>query len=212
VSALGLAASYAWDLPTGATVVTAFGLLLATLALALALRRLVARVRADGVRALRGVALAATTLVAGAGALLALVPAMDHHWLDWLESRAPTIELLFLTPGERRAFWDSQDALVRGTAELERLKAISQEVQWGTRPMDEARQERLRQFVAGRGEIAAGDRMVLRTLRLKARARQRFWLGLPLVLAGGAATLLLARSRLTGPPAQKEGAMERTDA
>jgi zinc/manganese transport system permease protein len=195
VSALGLGAAYRWDLPTGATIVTTFGLLLAVLATGRAVRRLLGRVRSDGAWALRGVAIAAAGVVTVAGALLVLFPSMDHHWLDWLESRAPTVELLFLTPGERRVFRDAQDALARGVSELERLRRIRQDVQWGTRQMDEAQQERLGQFLTGRAEIDAGDRMVLRTLRAHARDRQRVWLGTPLVLAGVAAIGLLARWR-----------------
>ena len=53
--------------------------------------------------------------------------------------------------------------------------------------------ERLRQYLAGRGEISAGDQLVLRHLRGKARERQRYGLGLPLLLAGGAALFFLFR-------------------
>ncbi len=199
VSALGLAAAYAWDLPTGATVVTTFGAVLATLALALAARRLVGRVRVHGMQALRGLAVAVGLAVAAAGALLALVPGMDHHWLDWLERRAPSVELLFLTPGERRTYRDTREALERGESELARLKLVQQEVQWGTRAMAEGQQERLRQFLAGRGEIAAGDRMVLRTLRQHARQRQRFWLGVPLAALGALGAGWLAWGRQLPP-------------
>lgn len=59
-------------------------------------------------------------------------------------------------------------------------------------------QERLRQFLASRGEIAAGDRMVLGTLRGKARERQRFPLGLPLLTVGAGGSYVLAR-RTRGP-------------
>ena len=50
--------------------------------------------------------------------------------------------------------------------------------------MEPEQAERLRQYLAGRSEISAGDQMVLHHLRRKARARQRFALGLPLLLAG----------------------------
>jgi zinc/manganese transport system permease protein len=75
------------------------------------------------------------------------------------------------------------------------MRALQQDVQWGTRTLDGERQERLRQFLAGRSELTAGDRMVLRTLRSKARERQRYWLGLPLLVlgAGGALVLLTGR-------------------
>jgi hypothetical protein len=37
--------------------------------------------------------------------------------------------------------------------------------------------------------------MVLRALRARARERQRYWLGVPLVVAGTAAALLATRRR-----------------
>jgi zinc/manganese transport system permease protein len=209
VSALGLAAAYAWDLPTGATVVTTFGALLGALALVLAARGLVARSRAHGVQALAGVGLAVSVAIAAAGAFLALFPAGDHLWLDWLEARAPTVELVFLTPGERRTYWETRDAVARGETELARLRTVRQDVEWGTRHMDEAQQERLRQFLAGRGEIAAGDRMVLRTLRLHARQRQRLWLGVPLLLIGSlGVVVLLGRRRQLGAGMESSGASD----
>ena len=195
VSAAGLWASFAWDLPTGAAVVTSFGALMALVALGLGARRLAQRVRAQGVGALRGAGALLALAVAAAGLLLLLFPGMDHPWLDWLEAAAPPVRLAFLTPGERAVHRDSREAMARGAAELARLRALQQDVQWGTRAMPAEQQERLRQFLAGRAEIVAGDRMVLATLRSHARARQRVWLGLPLLLAGAGAAAWLARPR-----------------
>ena len=191
VSAAGLWASFAWDLPTGAAVVTAFGALMAAAALALGARALWRGVRQRGLGALRGAGALLCLAVAIAGMLLALLPGMDHLWLDWLETAAPPVRLAFLTAGERAIDRDSREALGRGTADLARLRALQQDVQWGARPMPAEQQERLRQFLASRGEIVAGDRMVLATLRSHARGRQRFWLGVPLLLIGlaGAAWL-----------------------
>ncbi len=193
VSVLGLSASYAWDLPTGATVVTTFGALLAIVALGLGTGALIRRVRAQGPGALAGPVAGACALVGLAGLLLVLFPRMDHHWLNWLEDAVPSVQLAFLTPRERQTYRESDEAIRRGGAELQRLRAMQQEVQWGARQMPEELQERLRQFLASRGEITAGDRMVLKTLRGKARERQRLWLGLPLLVAGATGALLLGR-------------------
>ena len=197
VSAAGLWASFAWDLPTGAAVVTSFGALMALVALGLGAHRLAQGVRAQGVGALRGVGALLALAIAAAGLLLLAFPGMDHPWLDWLEAAAPPVRLAFLTPGERAAHRDSREAMDRGAAELARLRALQQDVQWGTRAMPAEQQERLRQFLAGRAEIVAGDRMVLTTLRSHARARQRVWLGLPLLLAGAGVAAWLARPRAT---------------
>jgi zinc/manganese transport system permease protein len=197
VSATGLAAAYRWDLPTGASVVTTFGVLAALTALALGATATWRAVRARGWRALRGMALAASAAVAMAGLLLLAFPAMDHPWLDLLEAGLPRLRTLFLTARERETDADSRAALARSDAELERLRALQQDVQWGKREMPPETQERLRQFLAGRGEIAAGDRMVLATLRARARDRQRLWLGLPLFLGGAVLTVVGLRRRGT---------------
>ncbi len=198
VSVLGLAASFAWDLPTGAAVVTTFGALLAVVGLALGARGLVAQARRRRWQALRGLVVATCIAVALVGLLLLLFPGMDHHWLNWLEDGWPSIRLAFLTPGERAAHQDSREALARGAAELARLRALQQDVQWGARQMSEEEQERLRQFLASRSEISAGDRMVLATLRSHARQRQRLWLGLPFLLLGGAGAVLFSRRARRG--------------
>lgn len=195
VSVLGLLASYVWDLPTGATVVTTFGALLAAVALGLGTRAIARNVKTQGATALRGVGVVALALLGIAGFLLLLFPQMDHHWLNWLEEAAPAVQLAFLTPRERATYWESRAAIERGAAELRRLRAMQQEVQWGLRQMPEETQARLRQFLASRGEITAGDRMVLKTLRSKARERQRYWLGLPLLGLGAGGALTLARLR-----------------
>jgi zinc/manganese transport system permease protein len=195
VSAAGLWASFAWDLPTGAAVVTAFGALMAATALALGVQRLWRGVRRQGLGALRGVAALLCAIAAVAGLLLALLPGMDHLWLDWLEAAAPPVRQAFLTPGERAVDRDTRDALARGAADLARLRALQQDVQWGARPMAAEQQERLRQFLASRGEIIAGDRMVLATLRAHARGRQRFWIGVPLLVLGAAGAALTWRGR-----------------
>ena len=193
VSAAGLVASYRWDLPTGAAIVSAFGGALALTAAALGMRASARAVRARGPGALRPGAMALAALVGLAGLLLILVPAMDHLWLDAVERTAPAVQEAFLTPGERAVRRDALQAVARGETQLAELRALQQDVQWGTRTLDAERQERLRQFLAGRGELTAGDRLVLRTLRGKARERQRYWLGVPLLALGGGGALVLAR-------------------
>ena len=196
VSAAGLWASFAWDLPTGAAVVTSFGALMAAAGLALGARGLWRGVRQRGLGALRGVGALLCLAVAVAGLLLALVPGMDHLWLDWLEATAAPVRLAFLTAGERAVYRETRDALGRGAADLARLRELQEDVQWGARQIPVEQQERLRQFLASRSEIVAGDRMVLATLRAHARARQRFWLGLPLLVLGSAGAALAWRGRV----------------
>jgi zinc/manganese transport system permease protein len=198
VSVAGLAASYLADLPTGASVVTAFGVVLALVALARGGLGLGRRLHREGWRAAAGTGAGGGALIALAGLALAAFPGADHPWLDALERAVPSIQSAFLTDHERGVAAASREAIARWAGEVTRLRALQVDVQWGARELDPERRERLRQFLAGREEILAGDRLVLRTLRGKARVRQRFTLGLPLVLAGAAlaaAGVRLARQR-----------------
>jgi zinc/manganese transport system permease protein len=193
VSALGLALSYLGDLPTGATIVGTFGAVLALLGLFGGVFTLARRIRRQGARALTGLGLATGVMLALAGVGLAGFPRADHVWLDGVELLVPAVQTTFLTPYERGVAADSRAAIDRGRAELQRLRALQADVQWGLRDLGAEQQERLRQFVVGRDELVTGDRLVLRTLRDKARERQRWVLGLPLALAGAGVTALAYR-------------------
>ncbi|HEU4368861.1 MAG TPA: metal ABC transporter permease [Methylomirabilota bacterium] len=195
VSAAGLLASYRWDLPTGATVVAAFGAALAVTATARGGRAVVAVVSARGPAALAPAAAVLAVLVALAGALLAALPGMDHPWLDAIERAAPSVQETFLTPAERAVRRASLASIDRDEAQLREARALARDVQWGARTLDDAQRHRLAQFLAGRGEIAAGDRLVLGTLRGMARERQRWRLGLPLAAVGAGLAVALARRR-----------------
>jgi zinc/manganese transport system permease protein len=196
-SAGGLAAAYQWDLPTGASVVTVLGVVLGATALARLIGGLAAKARRDGWAALRGTAAMGCAAIALAGALLLAFPAMDHPWLDMLEAGIPAARRVFLTPTERETDRESRLALARDEAELIRLRGLQEDVRWGRRELPPERQERLRQFLAARGEIAAGDRLVLATHRDRARARQRWWLGAPLFLGGAVGAFVLFRRPAT---------------
>src|SRR6266581_4407072 len=159
VSADGLWASWAWDFPTGATLVAAFGAAIALAAAGIGAARAAKAVRARGLAALRPAAAAASGLVALAGALLAVLPGMDHPWLAAIESAVPRVREAFLTEDELETLRDTEASLARGQSELERLRRMQQDVRWGTLAMDAEREERLRQFIAGRAELVAGDEL-----------------------------------------------------
>jgi zinc/manganese transport system permease protein len=195
VSIVGLIASALWDLPTGATVVTTFGVLMASVAAWLYLQTLVQVMRAQGLIAVAGIGIAGSIATGLAGLFLLIFPQMDHHWLNWLEKAVPSIQLAFLTVDERETYRDSQEALERGLSEIESLRVMQQEMQWGTRKMSDEKQERLRQYLASRSEITAGDQIVLTQLRSAARKRQRLWLGIPLLGLGMFGATTLARLR-----------------
>lgn len=183
VSALGLWASGFWDLPTGAAVVTAFGVASGAAALLVGLRAFVAYAQANRRRAVATSSIALGLVVAVAGLLLVLFPRMDHPWLDATEYRWPALRVVFLNADDAASYREAQAASDVGTAELQRLRALQQDVQWGRHSMSDARQERLRQYLASRGEIVNGDRLLMTSLKFRARERQRWLLGMPMTLA-----------------------------
>ena len=190
-TAAGLGASWAWDLPTGPAIVAAFGAATAAVALALALRR---------APRLLPVKILSTAAVAF-GILLMAFPQMDQPWFDALEHAAPSFQDVFLTASEHEIRQDSVQAIARASAELTLLRAREQDARWGMTQMTTENLDRLRQYLAARSEIQAGDQMVLTELRVQARARQRWGLGIPLLLIGTVAWLLLWLWRRRGDSA-----------
>jgi len=174
LTGLGLYASWAWDLPTGPAIVSTFGAAVALVVLGRAATRLTRR----------RLAVAASGVAVFTAAPLLSFPHLEQPWLDALEDVAPVFETAFLDAGERELRVEAIASIGQARAELTRLRALDQDVRWGKEAMDAERAERLRQYLAGKSEISAGDQLVLRHLRGKARERQRFALGLPLLLAG----------------------------
>ena len=111
-------------------------------------------------------------------------PQMDQPWLDALEEAVPPLHTAFLNAGERATREETLQSITHAREELTRLRAIERDVRWNRVEMDSEKAERLRQYLAGKSELSAGDALVLRHLHDKARARQRYVLGLPLLAVG----------------------------
>jgi len=109
---------------------------------------------------------------------------MDQPWLDALENVAPPLQTAFLDSGQRLTRTETLESIGRARTELARLRGLEQDVQWGKVQMEPEKAERLRQYLAGKSEISAGDQLVLHHLRSKARERQRFGIGLPILISG----------------------------
>jgi hypothetical protein len=186
-----------WDLPTGATVVCTFGLILILSAVARILPRHLSRIRAgEGFRYVWGTAMGGSALVLAAALYLIIHPRASHPWLNLAERAIPEINLAFLSAWERETYLHSIDSIRRAEAELKRLQDMHLKVTWGELEISAEMKGRLLQTLASRTEIAWGDRMVLGTLREKARVRQRFILGVPLsAIAAGLLWMSLRRLR-----------------
>jgi zinc/manganese transport system permease protein len=185
ITALGLCASWYWDLPTGPAIVATFGGAIGLTGILFALRKL----------SLRFVGRGLAVMVSVAGLLLVLFPQMDQPWLDTVEWTAPAVHTTFLDEADRETRSDALESIGHGQAELAELRTKEQDVRWGKLDMPAEKQERLRQYLAARGEIVAGDQLVLKDLKVKARDNQRYMLGLPLLLLGALAFWLLCVRR-----------------
>jgi zinc/manganese transport system permease protein len=200
----GLVGSVAWDWPTGAAIVAAHGAVLAgTLGARAALGSPGTR-RASLARAALVAVVIGSGSVAAAAALLLAFPHGNHFWLTAVERRLPIVETAFLTAREREVRDETRRTAARSDPEIARLAALREAVRLGDPALDTERQERLRQFLVSRQEIAAGDQFVLAHLRTRARARQRIVLGLPLVGlgAGAAAWAWWSLARRRAEPAE----------
>lgn len=174
ITGVGLYASWAWDLPTGPAIVTAFGAAVALVATIYWLKHLTLF--------LFGQILAGIFIVAGL--LLIVFPKMDQPWLDVLESTVPQTYEFFLTSDELELQQETEESIKSADDDLTRMRALEQAVRWGEEDMLPEKQEQLRQYLAARGEIQAGDQIVLRELRVEVRERQRYGLGIPFLLIG----------------------------
>jgi zinc/manganese transport system permease protein len=186
-SAAGLAASFAWDLPTGAAMVCAFALALVLAAIV----RWLAVTRKIGKRLLDSARIGAAALLILSGAWLVLQPRADHPVLDSVEAMWPGVRTVFLKADQARELAEAESASVRYEAEAARLNTQERASRWQGAPLSDEALRRLSSYVQSFNEMAKGERFVARTMRDSARARQRWVLGVPALLIGIA--LLLSR-------------------
>jgi len=178
-SAAGFAASFAFDLPTGAAIVCAFGAALALAGLFYPFvrgdRAVAARVT---VNSLRWIVAAA---IAGSAIQLAVAPRGDQPLIDALEKAIPSLRNLYFTSAEDAAYRDAVE-----TAERHRLSAeqlIEQEKRSRTQgaALDEMTVQRMSSFLKSYAEMRKGEQFVMGEVRARARERVR-WVASPALL------------------------------
>jgi zinc/manganese transport system permease protein len=179
-SAAGFAASFAFDLPTGAAIVCAFG---AALALAGLVYPFVRGDRAIATKiAISSLRWIIAAVIAGSAIQLAVAPRADQPLIDTLETTIPSLRNLYFTSAEAAAY---QDAVA--TAERHRLAAeqlIEQEKRSRTQgaALDEMTVQRMSSFLKSYAEMRKGEQFVMGEVRARARQRIR-WIVSPALLA-----------------------------
>jgi zinc/manganese transport system permease protein len=181
-SALGLAASFLFDLPTGATMVCMFGASLAVAGLIYPFLRgdpgLAARRAGNALR------WGGAALLAGSALLLLLAPRADQPLLDAVEHVVPALRASYLTATEAATYEDARRFAERYRDEAERLNAIEarSRAQGAAIPDDVV--AKMSSFVRSYSEMRRGEEFVMREVRSRARERLRWFAGALMLVLG----------------------------
>jgi zinc/manganese transport system permease protein len=185
-SAAGLAASFVFDLPTGAAMVCAFGTALAVAGL------LYPFLRGDRQHALRvAIATARWTgaaILAGSAIQLAAAPRADQPLIDLIEYAVPSFRTLYFTRAELTTFVDASEYAERYRREAEQLNDAERRNRTQGAAFDDFVVARISSFLKSYGEMRKGEQFVMGEVRARARERIRWGASLGLL----ASALLLA--------------------
>ena len=179
-SAAALAASFAFDLPTGAAMVCAFGVSLTVAGM------LYPFLRGDRRKALR-VTLASTrglvaAVLAGSAIQLAAAPRADQPLIDLAEYVVPALRSLYFTSSEQAAFADAGAYAERYRREAEELNERERRNRTEGEALDDFSVARISSFLKSYGEMRKGEQFVMDEVRARARERVRWGASLGLLL------------------------------
>jgi len=198
-SAVGLAASFAFDLPTGAAMVCAFG---GALALSGVLYTFLQRPRGTAWRVAITVGRwGAAAILAGSGLQLAVAPRADQPVLDGAEHVFPSLRMIYLTRAEQAVLTDASERAEHYRTEAERVNDLEKRSRSEGEALDDFTVARISSFLRSYGEMRSGELFVTTEVRGRARGRVR-WAGsfallaLALLVAPAPWRWLWARARV----------------
>lgn len=189
-SLAGLVLSYAWDFPTGSTMVCVFG---ATLALAGLAWPIVRGGKRQFDRAARAVRAGAAVLAVLSGTWLMIAPRADQPLLDSVEYAVPGVGASYMNERELEVYRDADHYAKRYQREAERLNEKEVRSRWQGEALDDQQVRRISSFLQSYNEMRKGEEFVKREVRARARERIRWLAGPVLILVG--LLLLLWRRR-----------------
>jgi zinc/manganese transport system permease protein len=171
-SAAGLAASFAFDLPTGAAMVCAFGGALAIAGLLYPL------LRGDRQRTFRvAIATARWTIaaiLAGSALQLAAAPRADQPVIDMVEYALPSLRTLYFTRAEQASFVEASEYAERHRIAAEQLNELEKRNRTEGEALDDVKLGRISSFLKSYGEMRKGEQFVMAEVRARARERVRW--------------------------------------
>jgi len=178
-SAAGVAASFAFDLPTGAAMVCSFGA-------ALAVAGLLYPVLRGNRQSALCVAIAtarwiAAAILAGSAFQLAAAPRADQPLIDIVEYVVPSLRTLYLTRTEETTFVDASEYAERYHREAEQLNDFEKRNRTEGKALDDYSVARISSFLKSYGEMRKGEQFVMGEVRARARERIRWGVSLGLL-------------------------------
>jgi zinc/manganese transport system permease protein len=171
-SAAGFAISFAFDLPTGAAIVCAFG---AALTLAGLLYPFIRGDHAAAMRTMtRGARWIVAAAIAGSAIQLAAAPRADQPLPDLLEQAMPSLRQLYFTKTETAAYQDAAETAERHRLAAEQLIEREKRSRTQGAPLDEPAVQRISSFLKSYAEMRRGEQFVMGEVRARARERVRW--------------------------------------
>jgi len=193
-SAVGLAGSYVFDLPTGAAMVLAFALLLVLAGLVKALAFVGAEQRRANVNvAVRTASALALALVLVSSLWLIVNPAGDQPLLAVFEGAMGIGPAQFLGARERDVLGNAARHMLRFQGEVDRLNVKEKAARHEGAPLSDEEIRRIASYQQSFNEMTRGEQFVQDVLRGKARAHERWIVGLPAAVMALIGLGLLAR-------------------
>ncbi len=178
-SAAGLALSFVFDLPTGATMVCTFGAALAFAGLCYPFLRGDPRVALR--RGLVVMRAAVALLLAGSAIQLMALPRADQPLLDSVEHFLPALRGAYFSASEVSTHEDANEFAERYRMQAEQLNEMEARSRSGSESIDDMTVRRLSSFVRSYSEMRKGEEFVMREVRARARERVR-WVAGPVTL------------------------------
>ena len=179
VSAAGLAASFFFDLPTGAAMVCAFGASLAVAGVVYPF------LRGDRRRAARYTTATVRWMVAAVFAVsavqMAVAPRADQPLIDLAEYTVPSLRALYFTRAEATTFADASAYAQRYRREAEQVNDRERRNRTEGEVLDDLSIARISSFLKSYGEMRKGEQFVMGEVRARARERVRWGMSLGLL-------------------------------
>lgn len=167
---IGLLASYWLDTSTGATIVCAFGLLLALFLLGYVYRKS----GLSPAKLLKTSALGLVLLASISFGWLAFNPRADQPVFDSVERYVPSLRNAYFTKDEGVMHADAQRYVARYTAELNRLGEMEARNRYEKTETDDFLVQKISSFQQSYNEMIKGETFVMREVRSRARERLRW--------------------------------------